>query len=165
MTQFDKNANNALEAAEIEASPALKAALGDMDTDANGQLTKAEIVGGLELFSASRVGLINPSCVVQLNGKPLAGAIVRLIPERFLGELIEPAEGVTDETGTAVPSVPASSLPNDRMRGIRLGFYRVEISRPSNGNESVPVRYNTQSTLGLFVPPDSPDTFRFDLSG
>lgn len=163
INQYDSDGDGELNTPELEASPPLKSALKDVDTNHDGKLTNEEIAASLQRFGASRVGLISPACLVLLNGKPLSGATVRFIPEQFLGELVETAEGTTDESGVAIPSVPEGSLPHPRMKGIRLGFYRVEISHQVAGRESLPSRYNTESQLGQFVPPECADTLQYRL--
>jgi hypothetical protein len=99
---------------------------------------------------------------VLLDGKPLAGATVRFVPEKFLGDGFKPAEGVCDERGLAELRTEGGRLP-----GVACGFYRVEVCKPGGGKESLPARYNAASTLGHEVAPDTERgniTFRLSTS-
>ena len=51
--------------------------------------------------------------MVMHNGKPLSGATVKYIPEKFLSDaLTETATGVTNQTGMAMISLPTGSGPD-----------------------------------------------------
>jgi hypothetical protein len=82
---------------------------------------------------------------ITYNGQPLAGADVRLVPEFFLEEVIEPATGTTLGDGVVRPSVPDQRTPL-----VRIGYYRVEIN---SGKRLLPPRFNSQTTLGVELSP------------
>jgi hypothetical protein len=88
------------------------------------------------------------NCSVYLDGSPLAGATVKFVPEKFLGEEIQTAEGITDQSGTASLSIPTEDLPKElrRVPAMRAGIYRVEITHPT---KKIPPKYNTETELGF----------------
>jgi hypothetical protein len=92
-----------------------------------------------------KVGRMAAGCRVMHNGKPLEGAEVKFVPEKFLGENIPTGAGTTNENGYVAVSLPGEA------RGVPPGFYRVEITKPGL---SVPVKYNTDTVLGQEVAPD-----------
>jgi hypothetical protein len=161
---YDKDHDNAISGNELDPCPGLKAAAFAIDANKDGRLTKDEIAAKIRVFGESRVGLRSMTCFVRYNGKALADAKVRLIPEEFLGAGLEMASGSTDANGVVVPSIPEESLPNRNLNGMRLGLYRVEISKALNGAEQLPAKYNKSSQLGLLVSPDQPDMYTFELT-
>src|SRR5207253_10852291 len=127
---------------------ALLGALKKIDKNGDGRLDASEIADRLTSFQQSGVQVLAVTCRVVLNGAPVTGATVRLIPEKFLGDGIKPASGVTDSSGAV--SLNAEGLP-----GVYCGFYRIEVSKKDpGGTETVPARYNTQTVLGQEVAPD-----------
>lgn len=143
----DKDANGLLNATELAACPGLLAALPNYDTSGDMQLSRDEIVDRLTEMYSHGTGLTSFSCRVLLDNRPLRGAHVRLVPEPFLGGDVKSAEGDTDGSGSAAIGIPDAELP-EKARGLKvmqLGVYRVEITHPT---AKIPVRYNTQTTLG-----------------
>ena len=94
------------------------------------------------------------------NGKPLAGAEVKFVPETFLGDDIKTASGKTNQAGMARLSVATTSRADPP--GVAFGLYRVEITKPG---DNIPAKYNTETTLGQEVALDAPNiqNIRFDL--
>jgi hypothetical protein len=43
-----------------------------------------------------------------------------------------------------------------RQRGVQPGLYRVEVSKMVDGKETIPSKYNTETTLGVEVAQGSP---------
>ena len=122
----------------------------------HGVLVHGQRLAGLDLQalagriddSQSRVAI---TCSVTLNGLPLEGANLTFVPEKFLGTGIPVAKGVTDKAGMAV----MLSEGPENVRGVSFGFYRVEISKQQGGRESLPAKYNAQTTLGIEVAQDA----------
>lgn len=140
---YDKNHDGFLDAKELDHCPALKAALKQLDKDGDGRLSRDELLTRLQEFEDSRVGLYVTTVKVQLDGKPLSGAIVELEPEPFMGTGISAARATTDDAGRAIPKTAQS----DAM-GCSFGFYRVRISKKdSAGKELIRSRL-----LGAEVP-------------
>lgn len=154
--QLDANADEMLSEKEVEACPALHAARAEYDTNGDQQIVEEELVERFKAMYEGEVGLISADCSVSLNRKPLPGATVRFIPETFLGDATKAAAGTTDESGFAQIAIPDDQLP-ERLRGFRkmqVGLYRVEITHPQI---SLPAKYNTQSTLGYELNPANHD--------
>jgi hypothetical protein len=76
--------------------------------------------------------------------------VVTLVPESFLGEAIEPARGTTN--GKGIARLKITDQPDGS--GVRLGFYRIQVSKLENGKEIVPPRYNSQTEIGIEVSSD-----------
>jgi len=75
---------------------------------------------------------------------------VTFIPEKFMGTAVKPGTGTTDTNGKVMPTV--ADAPS---AGMNLGFYKVEVSlKDTAGKETLPARYNSQTTLGQEVAPD-----------
>ena len=101
MKAYDANSDGKLDAAELAKAPALQKHLADYDADKDGNLTAAEITTRIAAWNKSNIGLITVQAWVTLDGKPLEGAKVELIPEDFMGGAILPASGTTNSAGGA----------------------------------------------------------------
>jgi hypothetical protein len=152
----DQDGNGLLSASELAACPGLLAALANYDTSGDKQLSRDEIAARLTDMYSHGTGLTPSSCRVTLDGRPLRGAHVRLVPEPFLGGDVKSAEGDTDGSGTAPIGIADSDLP-EKLRGaklMQLGVYRVEITHPTT---KIPAKFNTQTTLGYELHPMNSD--------
>jgi hypothetical protein len=103
-----------------------------------------------------------------LDGRPLSGAEVIFEPESFLGEDIKAAVGEST-SGLATVTVPKDQRPmKDTPPGLQPGLYRVRVSLKKAGQETIPAKYNTETTLGQEIAPDDPavagQKVRFDLT-
>lgn len=158
--QFDKNGDNVISGSELQAN----SALANLDTNRDGSLSEQEIADVLRQWQESKLAIIDFKAFVTYRGKPLAGASVEFTPEEFLANGISPAVGVTDNQGIATLSIPKEELPNPNMRGgVRLGIYKVSVSKKNNGRESLPEKYNTSTAMGHIISPDSLTTVQFNL--
>jgi hypothetical protein len=84
-----------------------------------------------------------------LDGRPLEGAEIKLVPAPFLGDAVKPARGVSEPGGVGVLNMAPEDRPENAPKNVAIiqpGLYNVEITHPT---VSVPAKYNTQSTLGL----------------
>ena len=159
----DADGDGKLSEAELVGTPGLRAAIAKYDTDGDRHLSGEEIATRLESMYSAGVGLLTCQCDVIIEGQPLSGATVRLIPEEFLGGAVLAAEGVTDGNGSVILAVDDSKLPEDQrgLSAIQPGVYRVEIT---HSNRQISERYNSQTTLGHEVHPADRDTGTiFDL--
>jgi len=145
---YDKDGDGAIAGKELDASPGLKSALKEIDLNADKKITADEIEARLTDWINSRSGIMRQTVSVTLNGAPLPGATVKFVPEEFLGEAAAPAEGVTDETGMCFPSIGEEHMPEPGLNGLRVGLYRIEITRDNKGKQMVPAKYNTKTELG-----------------
>jgi len=149
IAQYDKNGDGNLDAKELEDCPALLSVLKELDTNKDGKLSAEEIAKRLQGFQESHIGLLGINCRVKLDDAPLAGATVTLVPEAFLGNSFKPAKGVSDETGFV-----QLVTEGQEVAGVAFGYYRIEVSKKDGGgNETLPARYNTRTTLGKEVSP------------
>jgi hypothetical protein len=163
MQHYDANGDAALEPAELSSQPALAAVRLTFDTDGDDRLSVNEVADGVMQMFASP-SLSEMACTVTLNGRPLAGATVRLRPIEMLGDSLPSAEGVTDQRGRVRPTIDAELIPEEfRERPlVYSGLYRVEITHPRTQLAS---RYNTATELGCLVDPAARGgaTAHFDL--
>jgi hypothetical protein len=149
LSQYDLNKDGVLDAKELEACPGLRSALPRIDKNNDGLLSADEIADRLAFLQreGAQEGI---GVEVTLDGRPLSGATVTLVPEKFQGPSFKPAAAVTDAVGTGMLRIESPGDP------IPLGFYRVEISKKNaKGQEMVPAKYNTKTTLGQEIAPDA----------
>jgi hypothetical protein len=144
---YDANKDGFLDEKELEKAPGLKAAMQQVDSNHDGKITAAEISARIGAWADSKLGRMLVSCTVSRNGRPLAGATVKFLPEKFLGGDLKASEGITNDSGYTRLAVPKSA-----QRGICPGFYRIEITK---GGETIPPRYNTESQLGQEIAVDA----------
>lgn len=159
LQQYDANHDGRIAGAELDKVPALAYMLSDIRSDRTKGVTGQQIADHIRKWQATKVARTTVSPRITLNGKPLGGAKITFVPEKFLGGEIPTCTGETESNGTAVMTVPNSDAP-----GIPCGFYRVEVR--SADPKLVPEKYNTATTLGAEVSPTSRsgDTFDFALT-
>ena len=159
--QYDANKDGKISGAELDKAPALKAAIARIDAGGAGEITADKIAARIKVWQESKSARMPLRCTVLHNGKPLAGAEVKFVPEAFLGENMKTATGKTDPNGVAELSIPTAGS-NDPP-GVAPGFYRVEIAK---SGENIPAKYNSQTTLGQEAAVDTPENIygiKFDL--
>ncbi len=86
------------------------------------------------------------SMTVTQHRRPVANALVKLVPEAAMGSAVEPAEGQTDETGLTFFNVVGG-----KTFGVRGGLYRVHITGMLPDGSPIPGQYNSDTTLGIAV--------------
>ncbi len=147
LATYDTNKDGLLDATELQHCPALLSALDELDKNKDGKLSADEIAAELEAMRDSKTGLLSVVCEVLLDGRPLVGATVRMVPEAFLGSAFKTAAGLAQEDGNVTFRTAGYDVD-----GVPLGFYRIEISKKDDsGRELVPIRYNTATTLGVML--------------
>ena len=146
MELYDTNHDDFLDAKELEQVPGLKAAIKQVDTDHDKKISEQEIAQRIKSWADSHIGRTPVACRVMHNGKPLAGAKVVFVPEKFLGGTLQSGSGTTSVTGYAGVSSPYAADP--LIKGLSPGFYRVEITKDG---EKIPPKYNSETTLGAEV--------------
>lgn len=153
MQTLDSNGDAELSKDELKQCPGLAKARKELDRDNDGTVSKAELQTRLQSYVDEQIAILPIPIVVTYRRKPLIGATVELIPEPFLNEIIEPAQGVTDQSGTVRPSIQVDEAISSRgTYGYRSGVYRVKVSRKDpNGKELIPAKYNQDSMLGIEV--------------
>ena len=152
---YDQNSDGQLAKEEWSASPALAAVATSYDKNNDATLTADEIAEGIGAWQQSGVGARAVPFAVHWNGRPLAGATVRLVPAPFLNDAVKGASGETKRSGGG----QLSMAPEDRPKNapniplMQPGLYHVEITHPST---NIPARYNSQTTLGIEITGSNP---------
>jgi hypothetical protein len=164
IAQFDSNKDGKIDGEELDKCPGLKAAIPRLDPDGQGYVTSDAITKRIKQWQESRMGKMPIICFVMHNGKPLEGAHIRFVPEKFLGDIVPVSLGETNQDGKAKIGV-SLGVPQDAYFGVPPGFYRVEITKPG---VNIPAKYNTKTVLGVEVAGDSeeatsPDGIKLDL--
>lgn len=157
METYDTSGDGFIAGDELDSAPALKAAMETLDTDGDGKVSENEIAERIRFWQSTKVGLSSVRCKVTLNGQPLEGAVVTFEPESFLGDQVLEASDTTNFRGAASPHIPKENRPNkDTPPGIQYGLFKVRISKLVDGQETIPARFNTETTLGQQVSRDEP---------
>jgi len=149
MAEYDTNHDGYLDAKELERCPALKNSLPSIDQNGDHRLSADELAGRIRMYAESQVALRHVNCRVFLDGRPLQGATVTYVPEKFMGSSLKSASGVSNDTGGVELTAEGEKLP-----GAQPGFYRVQVSKKNaSGQEMIPARYNQDTILGAEVYP------------
>ena len=157
METYDTSGDGFVAGDELKNAPALRSAMETLDTDKDGRVSEKEIAERIRFWQSTRVGLGSVRCKVTLNGQPLEGAVVTFEPESFLGDEVLEAMGTTNFRGGVSPSIPKENRPHkDTPPGIQFGLFKVKISKLADGQETIPAKYNTETTLGQQVSRDEP---------
>ena len=164
--QYDTDGDGLIGGAELTKAPSLRASMKNLDTNNDKKVSADEITARIESWQNDKVGKMSLPVTVTRRGRPLEGATVRFVPEKFLGDEVQPAEGETGPGGTADLTVALD--PEDPMpiRGAHCGLFRVEIYKTVGGKETIPPMYNTQTIFGQEVSNDAANIqegIRFDL--
>jgi len=149
MEQYDTNKDGKISGAELDACPALKSGMENIDPSHEGTITAEKLTARIKAWQEYKIGRMGARCSVMRNGEPLANADVKFVPEKFLGASIPAAVGKTGTNGSAVMSVPLTDAKD--LPGVVPGYYRVEITKGSE----IPAKYNTATIFGEEVAPDA----------
>ncbi|MEY4567486.1 MAG: hypothetical protein RLY14_2456 [Planctomycetota bacterium] len=164
LKQFDKDTNGELSQQELANLPSVLSVLTQYDKDSNGSLNAAEIEERITRWQQLRVGLVNCSFTITLDGKALQKADVELLPETICGGTLPRCIGKTDEMGRVTLSTVADD-PNAQntqgLPGIPPGLYKVVVVHPKTSNLA---KYNSQTVLGIQVAPDDPELMRLNIA-
>lgn len=157
IAEYDKNGDGIISGDELNAAPALKAALPRLDSNNDGGVSADEVAGRVSAWIKMQSGMTSVRMHFTLDGQPLAGATVVLEPEAFLGDQVKTAVGTTNQFGDVSPSIKPEDRPDPTLPGgAHFGLYKVRVSKMVNGKETIPARFNTQTTLGQEVSYDDP---------
>jgi hypothetical protein len=152
LAEYDANKDGAIVGDELEKCPGLKEGARRLDVNKDGRLTADEIAERIRQVQVQKAGLAPLIVSVVLDGKPLAGATVTFVPEKFMGSGVKPAVGMTNEGGALQPQTEGVPI-----AGVQPGVFRIEVSKKdSAGTETVPAKYNTDTTLGVEVGAGAP---------
>lgn len=149
---LDKNSDGSIQGDELAGCPGLAASLGGWDTDGNKGISTTEAQQRFEKWKAMRVGAINASTTLNLNGSPLRGAKVEWVPESWMGSGFPTATSTTDPSGRAIAKVSSNGDRDASLGdGLPPGCYRLVITHPE-----VPEKYRVNSQAGIVIAPDDP---------
>ena len=155
MKEYDTNQDGFIAGEELDKAAGLKAAMKTFDSDQDGKISQQEITERVATWARMGVGITKFNCIVTLDGSPLEGATITFVPEKFLAELLQEAQDVTNLVGTATPRIPKEKRPSpDTPPGMQVGLYQVVISKKQGDEELIPAKYNTATTLGQEVAND-----------
>src|SRR3972149_5931888 len=153
MEMYDANKDGKISGAELDKVPALISGLVPLNSSKEKGITAADITARIEKWKESKSGRMAFSCTITRKGKPLAGAEVKFVPEKFLGSKMPVCTGTTSDLGYVSVSEPVEG-PDD-PKGIPPGYHRREITK---AGENIPAKYNTQTIFGIEIAPDRQDT-------
>jgi len=145
-SQADADGDGSLRATEQQTVPAIAAGASRLDADGDGGVAREELRAWLEAVLDSRVAIAPLAIITTHRGRPLAGAVVRLVPEPCMGSEVKAAEGTTDADG-----VVAMTIPDAQYAGVNCGLYRVEITGTGNDGKPLPAAVDARSLLGVAV--------------
>lgn len=150
MDAYDSNADGSLDQQELSACPSLLASLSQFDVDGNSEISRDEITKRIETWFAKKAASLSIRVRILMDGNPLGGARVELIPEKFLGSEAVSAWGVTQSSGMAQLLLKKEAAPESLKDspGILPGLYIAKVTHPK---KSIPSRYNQKSELGVEV--------------
>jgi hypothetical protein len=164
MKEYDRDGDGVLVEAELKQCPALLRKRAEIDLDHDDRISAEEVEQRVRAWQDTRVGFITGyKCKVLLNGQPMAGARVELVPEGFLGGAIKCASGTVDPAGIASLAIAAEELPDDLrgLHGVQFGMYRVRITHP---RKSIPERFIKGTELGCEIfPIGDPEFMTFNV--
>ena len=156
MRLYDANGDDALDDAELASVPGILRYKDKYDANQDGIVSRQEIADRIGGWSEKGVGFRTLDVTVLLDKRPLPGAIVRFVPEPYLGEAPKVGTAETDGAGHAKMSIAVEHIPEDlrtaRMRGMFGGTYRIEVTHPG---KSIPERYRNGTALGDEIARDT----------
>jgi hypothetical protein len=158
---YDKDHDGELTQSELTDCPGILGHLLVYDLDKNGSVSQDEIEKQITELRSSRVGLTMLNLRLLLDGRPLKGAKVKLVPEAYLGDEVKEAWGTSNARGIATMDIKDSDLPESDhgLLGVHYGTYKIEVTHP---DKPIPAKYNTQTTLGYETEKGNPD-FNVDM--
>jgi hypothetical protein len=159
---YDTNHDGKLSQEELAKCPAILITLDVYDANHDKFVDQQEIQDHLAYLLRNGTGATQLACNITYQGSPIAGAKVVFEPEPYLGNDIQAAEGVTNNSGAADLGMPPEKAPAalKNMKLIQYGTYKVRITHPTI---KLPAKYNTDTTLGYETIPGQP-TVSFALN-
>lgn len=156
MQLYDTDTSGAISKAEAAGCPGFLRSWQAIDKDGDGNLSQDELQQRFASWVDSPTRVVPLVCRVKLDGRPLAGAEIRFVPEPFMTAAVKEGTGVTSDKGTTMPNLQLDDAAEDlkNLSGVRLGMYRVQVTHPE---KKIPEKYNSKSILGYEVAPGMDD--------
>ena len=154
---YDANHDGLLDAEELVACPGVLASLTHYDTNGDRKIDQVEFAARMQAWKNSPA-MMSVDCRVTLDGRVLAGAEVKYVPEPYLVHWLHEGVGVTNPDGATGIGIAAEFLPPklSRVRAMHAGVYKVQITHPTT---KIPEVYNTKTTLGREVSTETKSPF------
>ena len=124
---FDADNDGALNSAELLKSPGLMAGIARLDSNADGKLTRDELLARFHALT-EQSDLVAVDVRVSKGSQPLVGAAVTLSPEPFMGDGLQSYSGETEPRGFCRLRAERQQLP-----GLPTGYYRVHVEDSRSG--------------------------------
>ncbi|QEG36398.1 EF-hand domain-containing protein [Bythopirellula goksoeyrii] len=152
---YDTDNDGQLSDTELAACPGIQMHLQLYDKDSDGSVSQQELEEQLNSLVSGQIGVTSLRIQVRLDGRPLPGAQIKLVPEMYLGDDVNVAYGTTNGRGTATMDIRDEDSPasDHGLLGVHYGTYKVEVTHPE---ASIPEKYNTQTTLGYETEKGNP---------
>lgn len=131
---YDTDGDGTISNDEMKACPVLIKSIRAYDRNSDGAVSLSELNDRITKIYQDKTALYAVSAKVTLDGKPLQGAHVRLVPESAFGESLRPAEGEAGKDGFAMLSMADSDMPQDLrglVKGMQTGLYRICVEHAS----------------------------------
>ena len=155
IAKYDTNGDGMLADEEIAAAPSINFLFqrkpDRIDTNGDAKVSKEEIATYIdEQIAGKGSGIVGVRAEVTLDGRPLDGAMITLEPEEFMAHALHPAQGELFG-GRCTIKHAAEHLPHPNAKGTAPGLYLVRITKIVNDKETIPAKYNVDTTLGVEV--------------
>ena len=148
----DADGDGLLSEEELRHCPGILKAIEKFDSGGDGNVSREEISARVAYWGEGRVALMRFEPLLTLDGEPLAGARVELVPEPALARTIKPASGISSQSGYVELLIAPENLPPDTpYKGLHMGLYKVKVTHPDH---EIPAKYNTETELGQEVARD-----------
>lgn len=147
ISAYDGNSDGEISKAEAKKSPF---AIDRWDEDSSGGISEDEIQARIGKYMEKKTGMLDVTCRVTVNGRPLDGATVEFVPEDFMGGAIQTAEATTDIDGMAMPAIPEIVAKDPVLTGVQPGLYRIQVT---HSDIKLPAKYNDSTTLTFDASP------------
>jgi hypothetical protein len=163
----DKNGDGLLIASELSGLYGNRSSFRKgYDLNGDEKLSRDEIASRIDSWQKAGPTAHAVDVTVTLDGSPLTGATVRMVPDFALGDSSQTKVGQTDATGATHLEVAledlSQALHNPDYRGVFGSNYKIEVTHPQR---KIPAKYNVTTQLDADVPRDAPrNEIRLDLN-
>ena len=125
---YDTNGDGKISGSELDAVPAFKSVLSEMDTDRDKGISAPEIEARMNQWAKTDSKLVAASCSIKYNGKKVADGQLILEPEPFMGANFSVGRGEISE-GTSQPTTENQG----GYCAMPVGFYKARVEGGTSG--------------------------------